>query len=92
MQGNETSLSFNNDYSIVEAMVIQRLLNECKELNLWLPIEKAPKDKWVLCWIEDLSAKYILRFDTAHNAWVDQGLKKFMTPDLYQYLPDDPKE
>ena len=74
-------------------MVIQRLLNECKALNPWLPIDDdTPKDKWILCWIEDLSAKYILRFDTAHNAWVDQELKKSMTPDLYQYLPDDPKE
>ena len=31
---------FNKDYSIVEAKVIQDLLNECKELNPWMTLDE----------------------------------------------------
>ena len=43
---------FNKDYSIVEAKVIQDLLNECKELNPWLPLEEFLKSGFEgKCWI-----------------------------------------
>lgn len=43
---------FNKDYSIVEAKVIQDLLNECKELNPWMTLEEFLKSGFEgLCWI-----------------------------------------
>ena len=44
---------FNKDYSIVEAKVIQDLLNECKELNPWMTLDEFLKSGFKgLCWIE----------------------------------------
>ena len=64
----------------------------CQELQEpWIPVdENAPKDRFILCWIDDLQSKYILTFSTIRNTWLDQGLRPFMEPDLYQELPDDP--
>ena len=72
---------------------VQYLIDdECKELQEpWIPVdENAPKDRFILCWIDDLQSKYILKFSTIRNTWLDQGLRPFMKPDLYQELPDDP--
>ena len=68
------------------------ILQECQELQEpWIPVdENAPKDRFILCWIDDLQKKYILKFSTIRNTWLDQGLRTFMEPDLYQELPDDP--
>ena len=72
---------------------VQYLIDdECKELQEpWIPVdENAPKDRFILCFIDDLQSKYILKFSTIRNTWLDQGLRTFMEPDLYQELPDDP--
>ena len=72
---------------------VQYLIDdECQELQEpWIPVdENAPKDRFILCWIDDLQKKYILKFSTIRNTWLDQGLRTFMEPDLYQELPDDP--
>ena len=68
------------------------IAKECHELQEpWIPVdENAPKDRFILCWIDDLQSKYILKFSTIRNTWLDQGLRPFMKPDLYQELPDDP--
>lgn len=85
---NEVSL-----YNAGQLALLDELISGCKELNPWKPIdENTPKDKWILCWIEDLKTQYMLKFDTERDAWVDKGLRKIMTPDLYQELPDDSKE
>ena len=43
---------FNKDYSIVEAKVIQDLLNECKELNPWMTLDEFLKSGFEgECWI-----------------------------------------
>ena len=42
---------FNKDYSIVEAKVIQDLLNECQEP--WMTLDEFLKSGFVgLCWVE----------------------------------------
>lgn len=43
---------FNKDYSIVEAKVIQDLLNECQELNPWMTLEEFLESGFEgLCWV-----------------------------------------
>ena len=68
------------------------IATECQELQEpWIPVdENAPKDRFILCWIDDLQSKYILKFSTIRNTWLGQDLRTFMEPDLYQELPDDP--
>ena len=74
------------------AILVEKLIAECQELQEpWIPVDgNTPKDRFLLCWIDDLQSKYILKFSTIRNTWLDQGLRPFMEPDLYQELPDDP--
>ena len=85
--------SYKSTELIYESDCLNNLFkNECHELQEpWIPVdENAPKDRFILCWIDDLQSKYILKFSTIRNTWLDQGLRPFMEPDLYQELPADP--
>ena len=58
---------FNKDYSIVEAKVIQDLLNECKELNPWMTLDEFLKSGFEgLCWV-------ILKDKTVDDAYFNCG-------------------
>ena len=92
---NKKYASLTNEVYLFNAgrhEMLKELMQECKELQEpWIPVdENAPKDRFILCWIDDLQKKYILKFSTIRNTWLDQGLRTFMEPDLYQELPDDP--
>ena len=84
--------SFMKEFFYGKCAALSDAICECKELQEpWIPVdENAPKDRFILCWIDDLQSKYILKFSTIRNTWLDQGLRPFMKPDLYQELPDDP--
>ena len=81
-------LSEGLNTDVIDALITLKV----KELQEpWIPVdENAPKDRFILCFIDDLQSKYILKFSTIRNTWLDQGLRPFMEPDLYQELPDDP--
>ena len=92
---NKKYTSLTNEVYLFDAgrhEMLKELMQECQELQEpWIPVdENAPKDRFILCWIDDLQSKYILKFSTIRNTWLDQGLRSFMEPDLYQELPDDP--
>ena len=92
---NKKYASLTNEVYLFNAgkhEMLKELMQECQELQEpWIPVdENAPKDRFILCWIDDLQKKYILKFSTIRNTWLDQGLRTFMEPDLYQELPDDP--
>ena len=56
---------FNKDYSIVEAKVIQDLLNECQEP--WMTLEEFLKSGFEgLCWIA-LTNKFV--FECRYQEW-----------------------
>ena len=92
---NKKYASLTNEVYLFNAgrhEMLKELMQECQELQEpWIPVdENAPKDRFILCWIDDLQSKYILKFSTIRNTWLDQGLRTFMEPDLYQELPADP--
>lgn len=67
-----------------ERQLLTALLTECKELNPWLPISDAPKDRPVLLYKK--GTPYSTQFIGHANAnWMWQ-------PTHYQELPVDPKE
>ena len=64
--------------------VLESLLNECTELNPWLPIEQAPKDRFLLMYssdIEGISKKFVGK---AESCW-------HWKPTHFCELPADPK-
>lgn len=56
---------------------------ECKELNQWLPIEKAPKDEFLLMFIPGHGKEVMLHREI--KMWSPK-------PTHYQELPEAPKE
>ena len=69
--------------------ILHMLVDECKELNAWQPIETAPKDKWLI--VADASnSSYIGKFVSQYGRWyVDIGIH--VVPTHWQELPEDPK-
>lgn len=78
---------FDKPYSIVEAKLVQDLINECKELNPWLPIdENTPKYKELLLYYPENDSSERLCRVTKYDP------NSIRQPTHYQELPDDPKE
>jgi len=67
---------------------INNLIEQCKELNPWLPIENAPKDRRLLLHVGE---PVIGWFNNIKNVWRSTDSNK-LYPTHYQELPDDPKE
>lgn len=72
----------------VRSTLIDELISECKELNPWLPIENAPKDRRLLLHVGE---PVIGWFNNIKNVWRSTDSNK-LYPTHYQELPDDPKE
>lgn len=67
---------------------LTRLLDKCKEINPWIPIdENTPKDRRLLL---HAGEPVIGWFDNIKNVWRSTDSKK-LYPTHYQELPDDPK-
>lgn len=64
--------------------LLRVLTNECTELNPWLPIEQAPKDRPVLLYISAGPITCRQFVGNAYDSWAWQ-------PTHYQELPGDPK-
>lgn len=83
----------NDDYydsGIEKAVIYGLIANECRELNPWLPIENAPKDRPVFLWNgKSKCIGYWLKDGWLIVCWfgVDHSLD-FIS---YQELPDDPE-
>lgn len=75
----------------ISACVIGSLINECTELDPWLPIESAPTDREILVYAppyQDLRAiKQVCRWHESAGFCIDE----LRTPTHYKLLPDDPK-
>lgn len=88
---------FDKDYSIVEAKVIQDLLNECKELNPWMTLDeflKSGTDGW--CWINSnqITIAYKIKGDFyLNNAEADSRVYKIdqITYDQPIHKPEPPR-
>jgi len=68
---------------------INNLIEQCKELNPWLPIdENTPKDRKILLYA---GVPVIGWFDNIKNVWRCTDSKKLYATH-YQELPSDPKD
>ena len=73
---------------------INNLIEQCKELNPWLPIdENTPKDKRIFLWFPEANPinKIIGKWDCVNKKFITEH-SAFGNPTYYQELPDDPKE
>lgn len=72
-------------------IALNYLIQQCKELNPWLPIENAPKNREILVYApphDGLDAlKRICKWHESAGFCIDE----LRTPTHYQELPDDPK-
>lgn len=76
-------------YINAQKKVLQALINQCKELNPWLPIENAPKDESeILLFVPGCYGCEIGRWNMNSDSWSCHPY----VPTHYQELPDDPKE
>lgn len=83
----ESLLSYQEDYEL-----LKELIEECKELNPWLPIdENTPVNRYLLC-LSPAGRKEVLRLDWHSNTWRTQaGLETPYIPTHYQELSDGPE-
>lgn len=75
--------------------LLMKLLNECKELDPWLSIENAPKDKVI--WLFADGGKYLGNWEAGGvgdgiGYWVTIPFCNKLLPKLWKELPEDPKE
>lgn len=68
---------------------INNLIEQCKELNPWLPIENAPKDKPLLLFVK--YPEYIIEgsYNKDYEEWHDIDFN-VIKPTHYQELPEGP--
>ena len=67
----------------------ETILEECKELNTWMPIESAPKDRRILLFYPDVGLQigfWNVNFKDYSGAYLSQ-----CSPTHWQELPEDPK-
>lgn len=72
------------------SMLLEKLIEECYELNPWLPIdENTPKDREVLLYYPNMlrSNSKVIGYAFERNVSPMHG-----NPTHYQELPDNPKE
>lgn len=82
----------------VDENTMKLIISECAELNPWLSIEQAPKDRLLLGFVN--GKKRLIKWGkTSHVplygfCLADQGAEDFdiCDPTHYQELPPDPKE
>jgi len=83
---NEVSL-----YNAGKLAMLNELITECHELNPWLPIENAPRDREILVYApphDGLGAlKQICKWHESAGFCIDE----FRTVTHYQELPEDIK-
>lgn len=66
--------------------LIEQLIEECGED--WMPIADAPKDRYLLLYSENYTAKG--KWDERRCNWFDTE-DHFINPTHYMLLPEDPK-
>lgn len=73
--------------------MIELLIDDCKELDPWLPIADAPKDQEIigLVMYGGEKCKKIIRYGHILKCWVDD-LGDPVDAIQYKLLPEDPKE
>lgn len=61
-----------------------------KELNPWLPIADAPKDRPILLRVSGFAIEGIAEYGMS-NSWLTLVTKQQVRPTHYQELPEDPE-
>lgn len=67
-----------------EREILDEIIKECTELNPWLPIEQAPKDRQVLLYVDKGPESYRQWVGYADNNWP-------WLPTHWQELPGEPE-
>lgn len=81
-------LNSHVDYEKLEFL----LLNECKELNPWKPIETVPKNKTIIIYCSLQKQAYTSWWDGECYMYDGGDLPSPISqPELWQELPEDPK-
>lgn len=92
--GANKNLKRENDYVRGLLSVYDHLVDECKELNPWMPIETAPKDrKLMLLWPElgMMEGEWVVDVFWC-DMWELTGSNMGCQPTHWQELPEPPKE
>lgn len=71
--------------------LIEALINECTELNPWLPIEQAPKDHEIVVYAPPYDSLQSLVVKTKWHPDAGFCIDELRTPTHYQELPNPPK-
>lgn len=72
--------------------VLRVLINHCEELDPWLPIENAPKDRPILLFFRGyVNFKVISEYNPQTKQFAYSAFTESV-PTNYQELPEDPKE
>lgn len=82
----------NNTSYITANDLLRVLINECKELNQWQPIESAPKDREILVYAP---AYQDLRFLISVCKWNESAgfcIDELRQPTHWMELPKPPRE
>ena len=66
------------------------IIDCCKELDPWLPIEDAPKDRYILIFDGMARSKVVAKFDLAIGLYLDR-CRVAVYASHYKELPEDPK-
>lgn len=81
-------IDFFNNSNLTKQELTYQLYSRCKELDPWLPIENAPKDRelWLYC---EQSGQFAGRYHAGTKEW---SLRSGWTcyPTHYKELPEDP--
>jgi len=73
----------NIDYYIIEKL----LISECTELNPWLPIEQAPKDREIVVYAPPYDSLQSLVMKAKWHPDAGFCIDELRTPTHYQELP-----
>ena len=71
--------------------VIESIIEECTELNPWLPIENAPKDRPIKIY-DTGSGQVCVSWNEFYKCFTDPHGHQYLSSTHYQELPDEPKE
>ena len=77
------------------ACLVRSIIAECKELNPWLPIEDAPKDRPLWLYTKDLGQLKGQWSNTPRDKHISNWQNTrgvIINPTHYQELPADPEE
>ena len=70
--------------------LLNAILKECHELDPWLTIGDAPKDRYILIFDGMARSKVVAKFDLAIGLYLDR-CRVAVYASHYKELPEDPK-